>query len=51
MVIGLPSPPIGVEGSRSCEPTQITPASSITVSVGIDQTTSSSWPEYSKSRR
>ena len=44
-------PSSGAAGSSLCEPIQMTPASSSTVSAGIDQTTSSTWPEYSKSGR
>src|SRR5262245_6609121 len=39
----------GLGGSRSYEPTQATPPTRITVMIGIDQTSSSSRPEYSKS--
>src|SRR5436305_1614701 len=39
----------GLAGSRSCEPIHATPPSSMMVSSGIDQTISSSWPEYSQS--
>ena len=41
----------GLYGSRACEPYQATPPSTMIVSIGIDQTTSSSVPLNSQSGR
>ena len=51
MATGFTVEEIGLRGSRSCEPTQATPPTRSTVIAGIDQTSISSRPEYSKSGR
>src|SRR5258707_6903540 len=48
ILIGLPVPCTGAAGSSWCDPIQATPPSRMTVSAGIDQTTSSIRPEYSQ---
>src|ERR1700730_8542623 len=48
---GLAVELIGLCGSRSCAPIQATPPTNSTVIAGIDQTSSSRRPEYSKSGR
>src|SRR5262249_57881472 len=47
---GSDLPGIGVRGSSSWDPIQMTPPSKITVSAGIDQTTNSTRPSYDSSR-
>src|ERR1700752_5159432 len=48
-VTGVALELIALRGSRSCAPTHATPPTSSTVMAGIDQTSSSRRPEYSKS--
>ena len=48
-VTGITLELIGLRGSRSWAPTHATPPTSSTVMAGIDQTSSSRRPEYSKS--
>src|SRR6478609_1705810 len=48
-VTGVTDELIGLRGSRSREPTHATPPTRSTVMAGMDQTSSSRRPEYSKS--
>src|ERR1700752_5454382 len=48
-VTGVTDESIDLRGSRSCEPTHATPPTSSTVIAGMDHTSSSRRPEYSKS--
>src|SRR5262249_7214401 len=49
--IGLLCDSIGLNGSRACEPIQITPPSNTMTRRGIPQTSSSIRPEYTQSGR
>src|SRR5215475_5939101 len=51
ILTGFSADAIALGGSRSYVLTQATPPTRITVMIGIDQTSSSSRPEYSKSGR